>query len=213
MKETPIIFNTDMVRAILDGRKTQTRRVIQSPAKNMQYQGSEVIRHRALGNKWYGDYVFSMRDKHGTWQDYTHKQFIAKCPRGQIGDQLWVRETFAMGLCTKSGLAYRATHKPEDLDDGWWEKIKWTPSIHMPRWASRITLEVTDVRVERLGDISDDDAKAEGCWYGKGDNTVDPAVIPENHFPTLWAAIYSEESWNANPWVWVIEFRRINNDK
>ncbi|MDC9624056.1 hypothetical protein PSI22_21105, partial [Xenorhabdus sp. XENO-7] len=186
------------------------------------------------GDKWYGDYVFSMRDKHGTWQDYTHEQFIAKCPYGQVSDRLWVRETFAVlgnedgcpidwdNLIKGEQQAARIYRASCSLDNyGLWSipdrdmqyEGTWRPSIHMPRWASRITLEITDIRVERLQDISEEDAKAEGCWYGKGDNTVDPAVIPENHFPTLWAAIYSEESWNANPWVWVIEFRRFNNDK
>ncbi|MDC9621182.1 hypothetical protein PSI22_05935 [Xenorhabdus sp. XENO-7] len=200
-----------MVRTILDGKKTQTRRVIQSPAKNMQKHGSEVIRYRAPGDKWYGDYVFSMRDKHGTWQDYTHEQFIAKCPYGQISDRLWVRETFAVlgnedgcpidwdenlikGDEQQAARIYRASCSLDNY--GLWSipdrdmqyEGTWRPSIHMPRWASRITLEITDIRVERLQDISEEDAKAEGCWYGKGDNTV-------------------------NPWVWVIEFRKQSSDQ
>ncbi|CDM90435.1 hypothetical protein [Xenorhabdus bovienii] len=250
MKETPIIFNADMVRAILDGRKTQTRRVIQSPAKNMQCQGSEVIRHRALGDKWYGDYVFSMRDKHGTWQDYTHKQFIAKCPRGQIGDRLWVRETFAVlgnedgcpidwdenlikGDEQQAARIYKASCWQNPSNYGLWSipdrdmqyEGTWRPSIHMPRWASRITLEVTDIRVERLQDIKEEDALAEGIktgrfgnksnwrdgFYAPGDNQ--PCFSAKEAFKCLWQSIYSEESWNANPWVWVIEFRRVNNDK
>ncbi|MDT9768945.1 hypothetical protein RUW41_30125, partial [Klebsiella quasipneumoniae] len=85
------------------------------------------------------------------------------CPYGVPGDRIWVREAFASGLSTKSTLAYRATHKREDLEDGFYDTIKWTPSIHMPRWASRILLEITGVRVERLNAISQADAIAEGA--------------------------------------------------
>ncbi|HHE1456931.1 hypothetical protein [Yersinia enterocolitica] len=132
------------------------------------------------------------------------------CPLGMRGDQLWVREAFAAGLCTESTLAYRATHKTEDLEEGWGETIKWTPSIHMPRWVSRINLLITGVRVERLQDISDLDCCDEG-YNG-------PAVTADNQWPSitwyerLWDSIYGQkegESWQANPWVWVIEFERM----
>ncbi len=89
------------------------------------------------------------------------------------------------GVCTESTIAYKATHKPSDLEEGWYEEIKWTPSIHMPRKYSRITLEITNIRVERLNDISNDDAKSEGYWYGRGGGVPDKAITPSDQFPTL----------------------------
>lgn len=194
MKERPVIFNGEMVRAIVDGRKTQTRRIAKADNSN-----------HLLG-----------------------------CPFGQIGDRLWVRETFAIlgnedgcpidwdgnlikGDEKHAARIYKASCWQEPGNYGLWSipnrdtqyEGAWRPSIHMPRWASRISLEITAVRVERLNDISHEDAKAEGCCYGRGGGIPDFAVTPADHFPTLWASIYGEESWNANPWVWVIEFRRL----
>ncbi len=206
MNEKPILFNAEMVNAILSGRKTQTRRIMKvqpEPSKSRsgdywfpcnKMQSMVHVSDLLPGNPYMPD---------------AHEFFSTCCPLGGIGDQLWVREAFAAGLCTESTLAYRATHKTEDLEEGWGETIKWTPSIHMPRWASRINLLITGVRVERLKDISDVDAAAEGCAYGKGNGEIDLAVRPENHFPTLWASIYGAESWQANPWVWVIDFERM----
>lgn len=206
MNEKPILFNAEMVNAILSGRKTQTRRIMKvqpEPSKSRsgdywfpcnKMQSMVHVSDLLPGNPYMPD---------------AHEFFSTCCPLGGIGDQLWVREAFAAGLCTKSTLAYRATHKTEDLEEGWGETIKWTPSIHMPRWASRINLLITGVRVERLKDISEKDAAAEGCAYGKGNGEIDLAVRPENHFPTLWASIYGAESWQANPWVWVIDFERM----
>ena len=139
------------------------------------------------------------------------------CPFGDVGDRIWVREAFASGLSTKSTLAYRATHKREDLEDGFYDTIKWTPSIHMPRWASRILLEITGVRVERLNAISEEDARAEGIIDGGCLNCGEPepcgCANPEpdatDAFAYLWQSIYGQESWNADPWVWVIEFKRV----
>ncbi len=206
MNEKPILFNAEMVNAILSGRKTWTRRIMKvqpEPSKSRsgdywfpcnKMQSIVHVSDLLPGNPYMPD---------------AHEFFSTCCPLGGIGDQLWVREAFAAGLCTESTLAYRATHKTEDLEEGWGETIKWTPSIHMPRWASRINLLITGVRVERLKDISDVDAAAEGCAYGKGNGEIDLAVRPENHFPTLWASIYGAESWQANPWVWVINFERM----
>lgn len=206
MNEKPILFNAEMVNAIISGRKTQTRRIMKvqpEPSKSRsgdywfpcnKMQSMVHVSDLLPGNPYMPD---------------AHEFFSTCCPLGGIGDQLWVREAFAAGLCTESTLAYRATHKTEDLEEGWGETIKWTPSIHMPRWASRINLLITGVRVERLRDISEQDAMAEGCAYGKGNGEIDLAVRPENHFPTLWASIYGAESWQANPWVWVINFERM----
>lgn len=193
-KERPILFNAEMVNAIFSGRKTQTRRIMGNQPAGQDLETVHVRHNDDFNFQWYGNLGESS---------------YFPCPLGKPGDQLWVREAFATGLCTKSTLAYRATHRPEDLEEGWFEKIKWTPSIHMPRWASRINLLITGVRVERLQDISEQDAMAEGCAYGKGNGEIDLAVRPENHFPTLWASIYGAESWQANPWVWVIDFERM----
>ena len=225
MTERGMIFNGEMVRAILDGRKTQTRRVIQSAARTMQARGLEVISHRAPGDKWYGDYVFSMRDRNGVWHDFTNEQLLAKCPFGQPGDRIWVRETWAeAGAGAPDLKLYRANypaHVPthyENVPPA--EDVRWTPSIHMPRWASRILLEITDVRVERLNDISEEDARAEGIIDGGCLNCGEPepcgCANPEpdatDAFAYLWQSIYGQENWNANPWVWVIEFNRIEGD-
>lgn len=213
MKERGMIFNGEMVRAILDGRKTQTRR----PIKWKQTRFTE-IGEREDGSKW----PWSEDAEHAC--DFWHP-----CPFGAVGDRIWVRETWASGLSTKSTLAYRATHKREDLEDGFYDTIKWTPSIHMPRWASRILLEITDVRVERLNAISPEDAESEGLertnFTGFGDEPGLPSYpepdvyfdplkkqwkeYPPEAFAGLWESIYGEGSWQANPWVWVIEFKRV----
>ena len=210
MKERGMIFNGEMVRAILDGRKTQTRRI-------MAPQPEPCPR----GGHWWPSNVFKtmlhvedeMQNGKGGWGGLVGDA----CPFGDVGDRIWVREAFASGLSTKSTLAYRATHKREDLEDGFYDTIKWTPSIHMPRWASRILLEITGVRVERLNAISEEDARAEGIIDGGCLNCGEPepcgCANPEpdatDAFAYLWQSIYGQENWNANPWVWVIEFKRV----
>lgn len=225
MKERGMIFNADMVRAILDGRKTQTRRI-------MKPQPEPCPR----GGHWWPSNVFKtmlhvedeMQNGKGGWGGLVGDA----CPFGDVGDRIWVREAFASGLSTKSTLAYRATHKREDLEDGFYDTIKWTPSIHMPRWASRILLEITDVRVERLNAISEEDAIAEGmqgviCPCCKGDSEYSTsqydaetlAVVDEipcracesnrSKFFTLWDSIYGYGQHCIGEWVWVIEFKRV----
>ncbi|NBN86017.1 hypothetical protein [Proteus sp. G2300] len=192
MKERGIIFNAEMVKAILDGRKTQTRRIV----KNVMLDNGIWLKKPT-------------KTRSGTTTHVLDAPKHNLCPLGKIGDRLYVREAFKAGVCTESTIAYKATHKPSDLEEGWYEEIKWTPSIHMPRRYSRITLEITNIRVERLNDISNDDAKSEGCWYGRGGGTPDKALTPSDQFPTLWEEIYGDGSWSSNPWVWVIEFKRI----
>ena len=199
MKERGMIFNSEMVRAILDGRKTQTRR----PIKWKQTRFTE-IGEREDGSKW-------------PWsEDAEHTcDFWHPCPFGAVGDRIWVRETW-----NKYGglLTYRADH--DWIDDMRKETVctaKWVPSIHMPRWASRILLEITDVRVERLNAISEEDARAEGIIDGGCLNCGEPepcgCANPEpdatDAFAYLWQSIYGQDNWNANPWVWVIEFKRV----
>ena len=198
MTERGMIFNAEMVRAILDGRKTQTRR----PIKWKQTRFTE-IGEREDGSKW----PWSEDAEHAC--DFWHP-----CPFGAVGDRIWVRETWARYNIDQNShdIAYRAT-TPED----WPEDGRWRPSIHMPRWASRILLEITDVRVERLNAISEEDARAEGIIDGGCLNCGEPepcgCANPEpdatDAFAYLWQSIYGQENWNANPWVWVISFERI----
>ncbi|EPV8641717.1 TPA: hypothetical protein MI840_09930 [Klebsiella pneumoniae] len=207
MKERGMIFNGEMVRAILDGRKTQTRRI-------MKPQPEPCPR----GGHWWPSNVFKtmlhvedeMQNGKGGWGGLVGDA----CPFGDVGDRIWVRETWAEAGASAPDLKLYRANYPEHVPSIYEnvppaEEIRWTPSIHMPRWASRILLEITGVRVERLNSISDADAKAEGCCYGRGGGIPDFAVNPADHFPTLWASIYGEESWKATPWVWVIEFKRV----
>lgn len=200
MKYTGMIFNDEMVRAILDGRKTQTRRPV---AKKFNAWEWDVDKE----DKSYGPF---MSDEYGDWHDV--KKF---CPFGQPGDRLWVRETWTDDFMLnpaeqdKSKIAYKA--------DG--EKLfpmmKWKPSIHMPRWASRITLEIVRVWVERVQEISDSDAYAEGTDYWCG-NFLDKTGGSKfkdilSGFTTMWDSIYGKGpySWVANPWVWGLEFKQV----
>lgn len=213
MTERGMIFNADMVRAILDGRKTQTRRIMEVQPETEQFgllRITDSTRRCGIGK-----YHWSESNATGTHV----RSKLFSCPFGAVGDRIWVREAFASGLSTKSTLAYRATHKREDLEDGFYDTIKWTPSIHMPRWASRILLEITNIRVERLNAISEEDARAEGIFDGGCLNCGDPepcgCANPEpdatDAFAYLWQSIYGQENWQANPWVWVIEFKRIED--
>lgn len=211
IREKGLIFNSEMVRAILDGRKTQTRR----PIKWKQTRFTE-IGEREDGSKW----PWSEDAEHAC--DFWHP-----CPFGALGDRIWVRETFAAlepgsyeqvkpqdGHC--QDLRYAATDRLAKSDADI-RGYKWVPSIHMPRWASRILLEITDVRVERLNAISEEDARAEGIIDGGCLNCGEPepcgCANPEpdatDAFAYLWQSIYGQENWNANPWVWVIEFNRV----
>lgn len=197
MKERGMIFNGEMVRTILDGRKTQTRRIMKNQPAGDYPDTPALIRSVDGGFQWYGHYGESS---------------IFNCPFGAVGDRIWVRETWAdAGASAPDLKLYRANypaHVPthyENVPPA--SDIRWTPSIHMPRWASRITLEITGVRVERLNDISECDAKAEGA-------PTECCVIGDKHFlgfRSLWKSIYGDESWRSNPWVWVIEFKVVPN--
>lgn len=232
IREKGLIFNSEMVRAILDGRKTQTRR----PIKWKQTRFTE-IGEREDGSKW----PWSEDAEHAC--DFWHP-----CPFGAVGDRIWVRETWGVvsheldedgrirpwtpdrpatvihempfGNGYYSGHAIYAADGDFTWgdDDGYEDgRSCWKPSIHMPRAASRILLEITDVRVERLNAISEEDARAEGIIDGGCLNCGEPepcgCANPEpdatDAFAYLWQSIYGQESWNANPWVWVIEFKRV----
>lgn len=188
MTERGMIFNGDMVRAILNGRKTQTRR----PIKWKQTRFTE-IGEREDGSKW----PWSEDAEHAC--DFWHP-----CPFGAVGDRIWVRETWARYNIDQNShdIAYRAT-TPAD----WPEEGRWRPSIHMPRWASRILLEITDVRVERLNSISEEDAGREG--YPAAPSPYGGQMDKWLWFRQLWDGIYPEQSFKHNPWVWVISFKRV----
>lgn len=198
MKERPILFSAPMVRALLAGTKTQTRRVYKT--KN--------------GGVWpYPNDIPGMR------------QAARACAYGQPGDRLWVRETFVQGWdhdpvtdrikrydSDGKQIPIKTWYRADGADIGWcdadgWEaNTPWKPSIHMPRAASRITLEITSVRVERLQDISVADCIAEGIARGGPEN---PDGIEKREYRELWESINGPSSWIANPWVWVIEFKRV----
>lgn len=212
MKERPVIFNGEMVRAILDGRKTQTRRAL-----NWKRQPYTEMAERDDGSLW-------------PWAEDGERggDIWFPCPFGEVGERLWVRETFmdltGTGIEATTGkfegFAYRADTPAGSYGDEVRKEygLKWTPSLHMPRKSCRILLEITAVRVERLNDISEEDAKAEGVKPA-GDmlpDYPDTFLTPKGDFATakvafqrLWQSIYGEESWAANPWVWVIEFKRV----
>jgi hypothetical protein len=213
MKERPILFSGAMVRALLDGSKTQTRRVMK-PQPTM-YEPGQCI----------------------AVSDMTNDALV--CPYGQPGDRLWVRETW---VCddyrlqqgpyvevpgAREALFYRADNEqPFEAPEGKF----WKPSIHMPRWASRILLEIVSVRVERLQDCSQTDAISEGAlhirnqawdrehfpaWRYLFDEAVaagkKPPIGPSavQAYQALWQSINGPGSWDANPWVWVVEFKRV----
>jgi hypothetical protein len=216
MKERPIIFSTPMVQAILDGRKTQTRRIVKGEAL-----------------EWLDQTKFT--------PEFVSDPDNSLCPYGQPGDLLWVREAFQhtsiLNINMEDenyGYVYRADGQPWDDHEGW----RWKPSIHMPKAAARIWLRVKDVRVERVQEISEADIKAEGVRIpvnGKGSNRVILELSGKNkaieflpkvlnikpnqselmfaHWAQLWCKINGRESWDANPWVWVVEFEHLVNGK
>jgi hypothetical protein len=203
----PILFSGPMVRALLDGRKTQTRRAVK-PQPPERWEGARP--HKiALTTDDEGAELFAYSQSAGNG-DWT-----ARCPYGVPGDRLWVRETWAHDgpdletVRTRHedmlpggdsyGPYYRATEIAPDT-------LLWRPSIFMPRWASRITLEITDVRVERLQDISEADALAEGVTHSLSHPAGRTAA---ENYSWLWDDINGEGAWASNPWVWVLTFKRI----
>lgn len=223
MADKPIIFSGGMVRALLDGRKTQTRRVLKLPTKG------EYVRHDMGG--WApttigGGGVFTI-ERDGTRTLAQERVAIWNQTTGtcietplQIGDRLWVREAHAIEVLDEYAW-YRLDH-PEANGYGPRVDVRWRPSIHMPRWASRLTLIVESVRVEHLHDISDEDAVAEGLWYcddgpgagfwfGDSEGTLkhvwgDGSV---ECYARLWDHLHGLGSWDENPWICALTFRVI----
>lgn len=215
MADKPILFSGPMVRAILDGRKTQTRRVIKPQPEPWRDYHLE-------GGCQQADWRFDLgeRTEDGKRYDYGlwmhsgfHESRFQRCPYGQPGDRLWARETWWHGDHNYWPDAVDPPELPEPAlfyraDKG--RNVTWKPSIHMPRWASRLTLTITDVRVERVQDISEADAIAEGCRpsleYAEGIPCGYGPAVPE--FANLWDTINAKRGygWDANPFVWAISF-------
>ena len=203
MKEHPILFSTPMVRAILEGRKTQTRRVIQP-------QPEIII--RPIDDKC-NEVIWSDSKRVlsiGGGGDVLGACVRELCPYGYRGDRLWVRETFA--YCPGDVYVYRSDYLYDvdsesamtiNMKTGETMPLRWRPSIHMPRKASRLTLEIVNVRVERLQEISEEDAISEGFRNLATDTA-------RGDFSYLWDHINAKRGfgWDVNPWVWVIEFKR-----
>lgn len=236
MKERPILFQAAMVRALLDGSKTQTRRLCKPMSLWVNQECREVRNVDGKALHFLNGAASPMEE--------------LRCPYGQPGDRLWVRENFrfldsfdadsssAVGdLCLAAGYSkpWAPTQYEADGEKRNWMQVgtpphagaptpgKGRPSIHMPRWASRILLELVSVRVERLQDISEADAIAEGIepmpcavpdtrvWrnYDPSNGWTPHLAIPQNSYRSLWDSINGAESWAANPWVWVVEVKRI----
>ena len=199
MKERPILFSGEMVRAILDGRKKQTRRVIK-PQPSME-QSCEPE-----GYSWIP-----------AWKG--RELSPTQCPYGQPGDRLWVRETWfspEKGIAAYKAYGEKKPNPPGQIGFYYPGPIKWKPSIHMPRWASRITLEVVNVRVERLQDITAHDALAEGIdtrglYLGNPDYDHIARHTAIGLFRSLWDSINVSRGfgWDVNPWIWVVEFKKF----
>lgn len=236
VKERPILFSGPMVKALLEDRKTMTRREI---TRLLGFGPiTELKKTDTPGYDW------CFRNKRMLWNDITTKTILERCPYGQPGDRLWVRETFCLEGGPDVGYMpdiptdgtpfkevdintdfeyrlvphYRATEPdasivPVNSEEGD-DRTRWRPSIHIPRWASRILLEITDVRVERLHDITEEDEKSEGVdpslFMGVG---VDETYAHRYAFRELWMKLNGPDSWDANPWVWVVEFKRVKEVK
>lgn len=224
VKERPILFKPEMVRAIRNNTKTQTRRI--AKGRDGELPPAEFVRINQVGPWFHFENTrqsAAERDQFGP----VLKMWTIRCPYGQPGDRLWVRETWGTdarlnglppsALFTVEGgnpVYYRADGKQPELLD------TWRPSIHMPRAASRVLLEITAVRVERLQDISESDAENEGVEVLPGRHKGNPTYrdyhdadffcyLAKESYATLWDSINGEGTWAANPWVWVVEFKVI----
>lgn len=226
MKERPILFNTEMVKAILEGRKTQTRRVLDN---------THPVVTGFVPNGEHGYWKGTAKSEQIIQQYITTFPLTIKCPFGVVGDRLWVREAFVPDPSADSdhwndedslhtyyswdGCGSKVSELPKALktnkhvfykaEANQPELSLWTPNYRMPRWASRILLEITSIRVERLQSISKEDAKAEGCDYSTHPTAVEMgfAIGAQTNFRHAWEKIHGDSAWDKNPWVWVIDFK------
>lgn len=213
MKERPIIFNAEMVRAILEGRKTQTRRPVKPQPQMVTNNSIEP---------WNGN-PESLQKK--------LEKENKGCPFGKPGGRLWVRETYwnkVEGFCDYSGEwgSYYLDDFRYGIDNPGEDYIK-RPSIHMPRKASRILLEITNIRVERVQEVSEQDCISEGIKYNPDGSVIGyPFGVPffysdgkhnyttaQEAYQALWQSIYGKDSWERNDWIWVVEFKRVEVSK
>lgn len=231
MKERPILFSGAMVRAILDGTKTQTRRIVKPQPEGTEFMACGwyfPLLVDTKGIEYPGDEVFGLSSVSGS--------YAVKCPYGKPGERLWVRETWYPNDPTpwyRADFIQRYQAWERDTPAGILRlEDAWKPSIHMPRAASRITLEIVSVRVERLQEISETDAMAEGIkrfvppfervsdeWPRDGNGWLRPTYdaeerpktyqCPVTAYRKLWESINGPGSWEANPWVWVVEFKKV----
>lgn len=229
IKQRPILFSGAMVRAILDGRKTQTRRAVKLPHNNHLGTWEPMTIGGPNGGRTADGRTIPLQG--GIWHTRTGECLAS--PYGQPGDRLWVRETTKarplLNVFTGEAIdltcgAYVADDEPvldeRRFDLVWWYSRKTCPAIHMPRAACRLVLEVTGVRVERLNDCSEADAAAEGVepyaiyggkpasWKGAANMTAARDTAREA-YRDLWDSINGAGAWDANPWVWIVEFRRV----
>ncbi|PYD94734.1 hypothetical protein DNF23_01205 [Pseudomonas syringae pv. pisi] len=202
-KERPILFSAPMVRAILSGRKKVTRRALKVQP-HIDVSGNFCVGGANYGQDIYGKPVT--------------KHFVSShCPYGQPGDRLWVREAWQddaqvnaiapRELSHGEPIQYAADGASRQNGCSMITPGKTRPSIHMPRWVSRILLEINDVRLERLQDISE--GQAEGVNFLRSAPDLDETLTAAQLFDCLWSSINSADSWNANPWVWVVEFKPV----
>jgi len=217
MKQHPILFKTEMVQAILDGRKNQTRRVISERNSRSVglYEGAD-----------FSDLDFNNAFVDGT-RDYKYLKIALPVmdrprifPKYEIGDILWVRETYANLNVDFKNVAPHYVYKADLRPANDYGPVTWKPSIHMPKKVCRLYLEVVSVRPERLKDISEEDASnegviyaGEGLWANYAPNVYGDALCmtAKKSFETLWVSINGPESWNQNPYVWVYGFKQIEN--
>jgi hypothetical protein len=237
MKQSPILFNTAMVQAILAGTKTQTRRIIKSKHESGMFTVFTAKYEPNVPSYYHNRCVRSI-----DWDERTVDGGEILCPYGQVGDVLWVREEhYRFGYWEKNGLTKTGRQKwkfKAIADDVRYFDNSPIKDIHpirksrdkekpgaatwykrlarfMPRSACRLYLQITDIRVQRLQDISEADAKAEGakgilCQYAGPDSHGQGYTSYVEGFKQLWQSINGSESWEANPWVWVISFKQIN---
>lgn len=214
MKERPILFSAPMVRAILEGRKTQTRRAVK-PQPYIDTMGNFCWNGSNFGQDFNGPLIQSIASPIPS-----SKTKRVLCPYGRAGDRLWVREAFMhepADYCWEASVSipvrpahtiYRADSDPNGEAKG----IGWKPSIHMPRNLSRIDLEITGVCVERLHEINEADALQEGVTFPTPVKPGRPERMARDAYMELWEQINGDGSWDANPWVWVVEFKRVNGE-
>lgn len=207
MKERPILFGDAMIRAILAGQKTQTRRLVkhQPDAPVTDACPCRNYPHGPVTADWY------WRPRHGHLNKAPSHGWDFKCPYGQPGDRLWVREAWRLPSIFNAPSCCLFAHSLalHAADGRSNPACTHQNTMLMPRWASRILLEITDVRIERLQSISEADAEAEGIDFLRHAQDADETLTARDLYECLWDSINGAGSWAANPWVWVVELKRV----